>query len=308
MGTVPIRKENAYKPHSWAKGIPLWKEGDPLPPKGMALVVLCARDWGLLENNETKSRFWRGPFSTAGHGFVEVIYSDGRHESLSTHKTDSGGLWLCDNDYLKYALDRDVTRLAYMVPSEKADEAKVAVEEFCKTPYNLLTHNCINATKAGADAVGVGEVLQTLGISYEGDEPVLDYSAKILPGSLHNALEKVILKHLTKPRTQAEIEGEINWAMIASDDPIVPSIRSSIEAKMEEKYWRPPSGPTSIPNMQRGNFGGISFSKRAKLQLDLKEIRGAVFDEGTQQLILIGKKGIQLPNMKLEDLAVAIRC
>ncbi len=57
----------------------------------------------------------------------------------------------------------------------------------------------------------------------------------------------------------------------------------------------------------RGNFGGISLSKRATLCLNLDEIHGALFDHSRSELILVGKKRIQLPSMRLDDLAVAIQ-
>ncbi len=55
------------------------------------------------------------------------------------------------------------------------------------------------------------------------------------------------------------------------------------------------------------NYGGISLSKTAELMTNISDIAGAVFDQKTGQVILYGKKDLPLPNMHLDDLAVAVR-
>ena len=55
------------------------------------------------------------------------------------------------------------------------------------------------------------------------------------------------------------------------------------------------------------SYGGVSLSKTAALMLDINDIAGATFDEGTGQVILFGKQDISLPQMELDDLAVAVR-
>lgn len=54
------------------------------------------------------------------------------------------------------------------------------------------------------------------------------------------------------------------------------------------------------------SFGGVSLSKTASLLTDLSEIKGAFYDDKTGQIILMGKQNLSLPQMKLEDLAVAV--
>lgn len=55
------------------------------------------------------------------------------------------------------------------------------------------------------------------------------------------------------------------------------------------------------------DYGGVSLNKTAELMLNLEDISGAVFDEATGQVILYGKNNVSLPQMKLDDLSVAIR-
>jgi hypothetical protein len=55
------------------------------------------------------------------------------------------------------------------------------------------------------------------------------------------------------------------------------------------------------------NYGGISLSTTAELMTNIADISGAVFDQKTGQMILYGTKDLSLPQMHLDDLAVAIR-
>lgn len=57
----------------------------------------------------------------------------------------------------------------------------------------------------------------------------------------------------------------------------------------------------------RPNYGGVSLSKTAELMTNISDISGAVFDQKTGQVILYGKKDFSLPQMHLDDLAVAVR-
>jgi RHS repeat-associated protein len=55
------------------------------------------------------------------------------------------------------------------------------------------------------------------------------------------------------------------------------------------------------------NYGGISLSRTAELMTNISDIAGAVFDQKTGQMILYGKRDLPLPQMHLDDLAVAVR-
>ena len=55
------------------------------------------------------------------------------------------------------------------------------------------------------------------------------------------------------------------------------------------------------------DYGGISLSKRAELQLNLLDIEGAAFDQNSGQIILFGKENHSLPKVNMDDLAVVIK-
>ena len=55
------------------------------------------------------------------------------------------------------------------------------------------------------------------------------------------------------------------------------------------------------------DYGGISLSKRAELQLNLLDIEGAAFDQNSGQIILFGKENHYFPKVNMDDLAVAVK-
>ena len=65
-----------------------------------------------------------------------------------------------------------------------------------------------------------------------------------------------------------------------------------------------------IPDIYAAEFapayGGVSLNKTASLMLNVQDIAGAKFDPATGQVILYGKKNVGLPQMKLDDLSVAV--
>ncbi len=88
---------------------------------------------------------------------------------------------------------------------------------------------------------------------------------------------------------------------------IDPRIISYPREKIEITHPAPPSpslGFISSPNL---DFGGVSLSKTAELQLNLADITGAAFDPITGQLVLFGPEDRYFPPIDLDDLAVAVR-
>jgi RHS repeat-associated protein len=65
-----------------------------------------------------------------------------------------------------------------------------------------------------------------------------------------------------------------------------------------------PLGMNVSPSL---DFGGVSLSKTAELQLSLADITGAALDAATGQIILFGPQDRYLPPIDLDDLAVAVR-
>ncbi len=55
------------------------------------------------------------------------------------------------------------------------------------------------------------------------------------------------------------------------------------------------------------DYGGVSLSKRAELQLNLLDIEGAALDQNSGQIILFGKENHYLPKVNMDDLAVAVK-
>jgi YD repeat-containing protein len=68
-----------------------------------------------------------------------------------------------------------------------------------------------------------------------------------------------------------------------------------------------PQATQEQSSLFHANYGGVSISKTAELMTSISDIAGAVFDQKTGQIILYGKKERSLPQMHLDDLAVAIR-
>ncbi len=65
--------------------------------------------------------------------------------------------------------------------------------------------------------------------------------------------------------------------------------------------------PFNINSSPSLDYGGISLSKRAELQLNLLDIGGAAFDQKSGQIILFGKENLYLPKVNMDDLAVAVK-
>jgi RHS repeat-associated protein len=55
-----------------------------------------------------------------------------------------------------------------------------------------------------------------------------------------------------------------------------------------------------------GDLGGVSLSTTANLLLQLQDVTGATYDQSTGQLVILGKQNVSLPQMNLDDLAVAV--
>ncbi|MBC8252848.1 MAG: choice-of-anchor D domain-containing protein, partial [Ardenticatenia bacterium] len=54
------------------------------------------------------------------------------------------------------------------------------------------------------------------------------------------------------------------------------------------------------------DLGGVSLNKTAQLMLEIDDITGATYDPATGQVILFGQEDVALPEMDLDDLAVAV--
>ena len=98
---------------------------------------------------------------------------------------------------------------------------------------------------------------------------------------------------LNSPRASADLCGGSGY------DPLSPAL---------SRFNTDPLITLSLPTIDiPADFGGVSLSKTADLMLNITDISGAAFDEATGQIILYGKSPVSLPQMKLDDLAVAVR-
>jgi YD repeat-containing protein len=66
-------------------------------------------------------------------------------------------------------------------------------------------------------------------------------------------------------------------------------------------------GPLASP-FESPTPGGIDLNVTARLLGDLSGISGAVYDEETDRLVLVGQEDVFLPSIRLDDLAVALKC
>jgi len=67
------------------------------------------------------------------------------------------------------------------------------------------------------------------------------------------------------------------------------------------------SGYGSVSPYQQTGYGGVSLSKTASILLKATDIEGAAYDQATGQIIFYGKQNTSLPEMHIDDLAVAVR-
>lgn len=98
---------------------------------------------------------------------------------------------------------------------------------------------------------------------------------------------------------------------------------SELQSQMFDLHQRDPIRPLSHPregvqspiktssplsmSMSPLDFGGVSLSKTAELQLKIAEITGAAFDPVSGQIILFGPQDRYLPEVDPDDLAVAVK-
>ncbi|MBX9744803.1 MAG: hypothetical protein K2X08_06290, partial [Chlamydiales bacterium] len=97
-----------------------------------------------------------------------------------------------------------------------------------------------------------------------------------------------------------------------------------LQSQMLKLHERDPVRPLSYPREEMQNpskspsplglnfspsldYGGVSLSKTAELQLKIADITGAAFDPATGQIILFGPQDRYLPQVDPDDLAVAVK-
>jgi len=86
-----------------------------------------------------------------------------------------------------------------------------------------------------------------------------------------------------------------------------PRIITYPREKMEIRHPPPEAFSSDFKFFSSLDFGGVSLSKTAELQLNISDIAGAAFDPVTGQIILFGSQDRYLPSIDLDDLAVAVK-
>jgi len=247
-----IIKKQEIQPVSWAKGVPIWQEGDPLPPEGMTLVAICARKGGVLLNDPTREAVLRPIEETGGHAWLEFVESNGNQSSLSTQRGDNS---VCETDIADYKHDNHTIRINYLIPTSTAELIKQAANDHASKKYNLFFHNCVHTSHKGAKVAGLDEFFSVIKPTYSEDGPAHANEILTLPSAVYSQIEKKIdeLRGSDHPliTPPSEQKNEIVWIHLATDDPYAPSTFSPNEAfRHENKYLQP------TPTLQtKGNFG-----------------------------------------------------
>lgn len=110
--------------------------------------------------------------------------------------------------------------------------------------------------------------------------------------------EKIQLSPIPIP-----LEFQSQMLKLHERDPVRPLPYPREEMKSPSQSFRP-LGFNFPSNL---DYGGVSLSKTAELQISLADIAGVAFDPITGQLVLFGPENRYLPPVDLDDLAVAVR-
>ena len=323
MGTYSESKTIEVKQFLWSKGVPIWENGDPLPPEGYTYVVICARKMSLMLADPNRSGKFRKPGETGGHVWIEFIDNHGNHISIGAHKGNENFVNNNPNlgqlhrdvkttDHLDYSHDKHTIRVAKLVRNETAEIIKGGSISSISRGYNLATCNCIHAAKKGTEPQEIAEVHKLffgLKRNFTEEEPSLSLLPHLTPSGIYSSIEHFIAPYVkieqdrqAQVYQKAKLEEWMNWHQNS------PNINMGLtKVGLGAPFTVPPrSSPTNVAPT-KGNFGGICLSKKAELNLALQEVYGAVFDEATGQIYILGKKSIKLPEMPIDHLAVAFQ-
>ncbi|MBX7066591.1 MAG: hypothetical protein K1X28_05120 [Parachlamydiales bacterium] len=287
-------------PWCWSNGEPIWIEGEPLPPDGKGLVIVCARKGGILNHNPKVTDIFRDKHSCFGHVWIEFLDHHGMLSSMSINKPYVVAMEDCVN----YSIDKDTFRFAFLVPNERISQIQTAIISDVKMGYHLLWNSCVAVSGHGADIAGVIDFLSPDNSSLFNSEHIQAPFTWGETGVGIRAATPSIVFSALKMKTEELIGLDLSDTGLENQTFIHHCCAAGAVAcppfslKVEADSARLP---------RRGNFGGIVLSKIASLSLEIEDIHGAIFDEKTSQLILVGTKPIYLPPMRLDDLAVAMQ-
>jgi hypothetical protein len=255
------------------------------PPVGWAYAVLCIEGagWGTVFFQKDS----KGAFS---HAWFEAHYSDGTREAVSHNINGFSSGDLNENG-------PKILRVAYLFPEEAVKTAYSLAQNYTGTcKYSVRCENCLDTVKVATNSLGIPlppHTTPTHGVATP--EWVYQYflnSPYYAPYAYRKSklLDAFMFyKDISK-----------SWVLDESLQP--PQMKPSLS--LGEQINTQTLFPSKI---NQNRYGGIALNKKAELKVHSGNINGAFFDPLTGQLILVGQKKLLLPEMPIDDLAVAFK-
>lgn len=264
-------------------------EDGMIPPPGMAYFVVAAKGagvWSCLFSKSLKA--------IGGHLWVEAYYSNGDKDSVGHF----GGGFTNSDLGIK---GPKITRQAWLFPEMEVYKALKTAENFAKSAkgYNLCSHNCGDCVGVAADSIG------------------LQLPIYKPPGGIASP-ELLYRQLLASPYSHKESKLFDAWGRLINPTPefrqqvIELYLTDDFDISLFPKPQDSPSYLNAVDNpfpsqLNQPKYGGISLSCQAQLKISSGDINSAVLDPLTGQLILVGNRSVALPEMRVDDLAVAFK-
>ncbi len=205
--------------------------------------------------------------STTGHGFWELTRDSG--EVITIGRYPGGKL-----DSYKIDYDQICPGTAFYEWPATDTQIDTIIEQVKKGKYSLLSSNCINGLERGLNILGIK-------------------NPSFTSGGISTPVKAVIWLESLNGRTDYYDAMQEDIRFISDPEAFM---------ALRDNKPQPPAASQSS-----GDVGGVSLNKAAKLLGHISEVNGAIYDDATGQLIIIGRKDISLPEMDFDDLAVAVR-
>jgi len=205
--------------------------------------------------------------SSLGHGWIGGVDANGIHFSQGAYP---GGR--IEKEESIVSLCPQTVHMTVWVSPEKALAARLASGEAKWGPWN----NCIDHVAKALDAI---------------DYPHPSFN---MPGGA--SLPEVYCDWIVQERNHIRPDFLPQQGDLLVDYSMPTPTNQMVEAsgKFSYSYFTP-------------NYGGVLLDKSAEFFTELSDIAGVLYDEQMGQMILYGRKRLALPQMEMDDLAVAVR-
>ncbi|WP_316359645.1 RHS repeat-associated core domain-containing protein [Candidatus Neptunichlamydia sp. REUL1] len=179
------------------------------------------------------------------------------------------------NDNIKSLCDKTVHMRVWIAPEMQSR----ALRAMYDNNYSLIGNNCVDHVIKALDAVGYPH--PHFGLQEDGDVSNPAILCDWISREKHHIHPNFL------PREGAILigDGSSSGSFLGRDT------HSSF---IDLHFCRP-------------NYGGVLLDKSAEFLTELSEISGVIYDAKTDQMILYGRKNLALPQMDMDDLAVAVR-